>query len=175
MAESSFLRILKSLFGASDAPAPEPRTASATAPDPPSLTSTVLDVTRVPAAAQERVATIQTMLADLEQRAVARGMAGADLTELTQIATVYLPRLLASYAAIPPEHRAEIFRDTGRSASFLLVERLDRIVARLGEISKDFARGHIDAFSDNRASSTCVTGHQPPPSIRPCAYQCHRL
>jgi len=149
MAESGFLRMLKSLFGAGDTAAPERRPETAPSPDTPTLTTVELDLTRVPAAAQERVATIQTMLADLEQRAVARGMAGADLTELTQIATVYLPRLLASYAAIPPEHRAEIFRDTGRSASFLLVERLDRIVARLGEISKDFARGHIDAFSDN--------------------------
>lgn len=149
MAESGFLQMLKSLFGAGDTSVPEPRPESAPVPDTPTLPTADLDLTRVPAAAKERVVTIQTMLADLEQRAVARGMAGTDLTELTQIATVYLPRLLASYAAIPPEHRAEIFRDTGRSASFLLVERLDRIVARLGEISKDFARGHIDAFSDN--------------------------
>ena len=57
--------------------------------------------------------------------------------------------MLRSYADIPPEHRAEIFRETGRSASFLLNERLDKIVDRLEEMSRQLARGNLDAFSEN--------------------------
>lgn len=151
MAGPSFLQMLKGLLGAADPPSrgnaplsvepareqPEP------APTPP------VDLARVPAAARDRVAAIQAQIADLQHRAASRGHGDAEHVELTQIGSVYLPRLLKSYAEIPPEHRAEIFRDTGRSASFLLGERLDKILDRLNEISRDFARGHLDAFSDN--------------------------
>jgi hypothetical protein len=115
----------------------------------PSAAVAALDLGGVPASARERVGVIRSLIADLEQRAAAGGFAGADLIELDQIATVYLPRLLQSYAEIPAAHRSQIFRDTGRSASFLLTERLDRIVDRLNEIGREVARGHIDAFSDN--------------------------
>ena len=104
---------------------------------------------RVPAAAKDRVAAIQNMVAELRDRAAAFNVSSAELIELTQIETVYLPRLIRSYAEIPAQHRSEIFRNTGRSASFLLTERLDKIVERLNEMSKDLARGHLDAFSEN--------------------------
>lgn len=149
MAEPSFLQMLRNLFGDSPpAPAPaQPSPPPLRAPAPPPPPAPQLDLTRVPASARDRIGTIRTLIADLNDCAAAR--AGFDLTELTQIETVYLPRLLQSYADIPPQHRAEIFRDTGRSASFLLTERLDKIIDRLNEMSKDFARGHLDAFSDN--------------------------
>lgn len=151
MAEPGFMRMLKSLFVGGDSTMSRSRPSEdvSAAPAMARLATTDLDQSRIPAAAKDRVIAIQALLADLEQRAAERGMAVTDLIELTQIATVYLPRLLESYAAIPPKHRAEIFRDTGHSASFLLVERLDRIVERLGVISRDFAQGHLDAFSDN--------------------------
>lgn len=163
MSEPSFLQMLKQLFGAAEPPLPEP--APHPAPRPPAEPASTLtpmpdrtapvappaplDLSRVPAAVRDRVATIQRLIGELEGRAADRGLAGSELAELGQIGALYLPRLLQSYAEIPAQHRAEIFRDTGRSASFLLGERLDKIIDRLNEISRDFARGHLDAFSDN--------------------------
>lgn len=162
MSEPSFLQMLKSLFVAAEpppaasdsrpAPAPEPALTLTPIADrsvPPLAAAAPLDLSRVPAAVRDRVATIQRLIGELEGRAADRGLAGGELAELRQIGALYLPRLLQSYAEIPAQHRAEIFRDTGRSASFLLGERLDKIIDRLNEISRDFARGHLDAFSDN--------------------------
>jgi hypothetical protein len=42
-----------------------------------------------------------------------------------------------------------VFRETGRSASFLLNERLDKILARLREMSRQLARGNVDDFTQN--------------------------
>lgn len=135
-------------------PATTPRTSAPSAsapanPAPAAAADSNANVEGIPAAAKKRVVKIAKLLGELENRAAAQGIASNEVIELRQIGEVYLPRLLQSYAEIPPEHRAEIFRSTGRSASFLLGEKLDRIVDRLGEISRALAQGHLDAFSDN--------------------------
>ena len=88
------------------------------------------------------------MLGELDQRARERSLFDEKL-ELERLRSKHLPALLRSYADIPPEHRAEIFRETGRSASFLLNERLDKIHGRLEEMSRQLARGNLDAFAEN--------------------------
>ena len=46
------------------------------------------------------------------------------LGELVQMRDEHLPKLLRSYVEVPPQYRKEIFKNTGRSASFLLEEAL---------------------------------------------------
>jgi hypothetical protein len=103
---------------------------------------------RLPDSSLAKVQEIRKMLGELDQRARERSLFDEKL-ELERLRTKHLPALLRSYADIPPEYRAEIFRETGRSASFLLNERLDKIHGRLDEMSLQLARGNLDAFSEN--------------------------
>jgi len=103
---------------------------------------------RLPDSSLAKVREIRRMLGELDQRAKERSLFDETL-ELQRLRAQHLPSLLRSYADIPPEHRAEIFREHGRSASFLLNERLDKIVDRLEEMSRQLARGNLDAFSEN--------------------------
>jgi hypothetical protein len=106
------------------------------------------DDPRIPNVARERVAAIRGIVAELEQRAISQASA-QELAELRQISELYLPKLLQSYIDIPPDHRAEIFRQTGRSASYALGDRLDKMIARLREISAMLAQDNLDAFREN--------------------------
>jgi hypothetical protein len=142
-----FQRLLRALgFGgkpAAPAPPAEPRPA----PGPPRLNFDLNDE-RIPESTRDLAMLIVNQVADLEERAAGRGLAN-ELKELDRIRAVHLPRLLQSYVDIPPEHRADVFRETGRSASFLLNERLEKMAARLREISKMLARDNVNAFSTN--------------------------
>ena len=69
------------------------------------------------------------------------------LIEIHQISDVHLPTLIKSYIDIPAAHRAEVFRKTGRSASFLLNDGLDKMADRLRSMSLSMAQGNIDAFA----------------------------
>jgi hypothetical protein len=147
MANRGFLqRLLETLgFGPGAPAAPE----SPSAPPPPPAASRLnLDDERIPSSSRERAERIVSLVADLQERASQRGL-HSELHELERISSVHLPRLLESYIDIPPEHRAEVFRETGRSASFLLNERLDKMTVRLREISKMLARDNLNAFSTN--------------------------
>ncbi len=62
---------------------------------------------------------------------------------------VHLPKLIQSYIDIPVNHRGEIFRKTGKSASFLLGASLDRMQERVDEILRSLAQHDIDAFTNN--------------------------
>jgi hypothetical protein len=119
---------------------------------PPATAAAAADDTscdeRLPDSSLAKVREIRRMLGELDQRAKERSLFDETL-ELQRLRSQHLPSLLRSYADIPPEHRAEIFRETGRSASFLLNERLDKIVGRLEEMSRQLARGNLDAFSEN--------------------------
>jgi hypothetical protein len=103
---------------------------------------------RIPRAARERVVLIRSLVADLESFAAEHNLL-SELDEVRRLRATHLPKLLQSYVEIPPEYRAEVFRETGRSASFLLSERLDKVIGRLREISEMLARGQIDSFREN--------------------------
>jgi hypothetical protein len=147
MTMAGFLqRLLAALGFSPEAPAPPPEPApQAPRPAAPSID---LHDERIPESSRDRAALIMSLVGDLEERAGKRGLA-TERKELERIGSVHLPRLLQSYIDIPPEHRAEVFRETGRSASFLLNERLDKMTSRLREISKMLARDNLDAFSTN--------------------------
>jgi hypothetical protein len=150
MAERTFMDKLRMFFGfepAAPLPSPPaPRGPAIEAPPPPT-TETAND-DRLPDSSRVKVVKIRALLLELEERAAERGLFEETL-ELQRLKTAHLPRLLQSYVEIPPEHRAEVFRETGRSASFLLNERLDKIVARLEDMSRQLARGNLDAFAEN--------------------------
>ena len=147
MAQASFFRRLLIALGlaAPDQAAPVPAL-----PDREQTRRAELDVdeSRLPSAARERLAQIRTLIVTIETRAAERGGVG-DMSELERIKAAHLPRLLQSYIEIPAEYRAEVFRETGRSASYLLNERLDKMIARLKEMAKMLAQGDVDAFTQN--------------------------
>lgn len=145
MAKPSFWERLKAFFFGQ---APEEQAAL----PPPAAPAPAVDDTscddRLPDSSLAKVQEIRKMLGELDQRARERALFDEKL-ELERLRSKHLPSLLRSYADIPPEHRAEIFRETGRSASFLLNERLDKIHGRLDEMSRQLARGNLDAFAEN--------------------------
>jgi hypothetical protein len=103
---------------------------------------------RLPTSAHDRVILIRDTIHQLEKECAERKMQ-TELDELGRIKSTHLPSLLQSYIEIPAEHRADVFRETGKSASFLLSESLDKMLARLRDISSQLARGNITTFAEN--------------------------
>lgn len=89
------------------------------------------------------------LIADIEARTQADRLMVSALTEVRQMRDSHLPRLVSSYAEIPPAHRAEIFRETGRSASYNLNQGFEKMIARLETLSRSLAQEDIDSFADN--------------------------
>lgn len=71
------------------------------------------------------------------------------LTEVRQMRDTHLPQLVTSYAEIPAAHRADIFRKTGKSASYNLNAAVDKMIQRLETLSSMMAQDDIDSFADN--------------------------
>jgi hypothetical protein len=103
---------------------------------------------RIPQSSLQRVVAIRDLVRDLEKETAERGMQ-TEQDELGRIKATHLPRLIQSYIEIPAQHRADVFRETGKSASFLLNESLDKMLARLRDISAQLARGNITTFAEN--------------------------
>lgn len=107
------------------------------------------DDPRLPDASRPTVARMLALIADIEARTQDDSLMVSALAEVRQMRDSHLPRLVASYAEIPPEHRAEIFRKTGRSASYKLNQGFEKMVARLETLSRSLAQEDIDSFADN--------------------------
>ena len=90
-----------------------------------------------------------SLIADIEARAQDDQLMASALAEVRQMRDSHLPRLVTSYAEIPPGHRAEIFRKTGHSASYNLNQGFEKMVARLETLSRSLAQEDIDSFADN--------------------------
>jgi len=103
---------------------------------------------RIPQSSLKRVLAIRDAVRELEEETAARGMQ-TEHDELGRIKATHLPRLIQSYIEIPEQHRADVFRETGKSASFLLNDSLDKMLARLRDISSQLARGNITTFAEN--------------------------
>jgi len=128
---------------------PEPSAAPVAAPDPARHATVVPEDPRLPDASRPKVARLVSLMADIEARSHDNSVQISVLTEMRQMRDTHLPRLVTSYAEIPAAHRAEVFRKTGRSASYNLNEALDRMVARLETLSRSMAQDDIDSFADN--------------------------
>jgi len=145
-----FLDWIATLFGgpvpaptASPVPVPVPVPAPA---GPPALTA---DDPRIPDATRPRVARLLALLGDLDARTAADPLLAGAGSEVRQMLDSHLPQLVASYADIPPAHRAEIFRRTGKSASYTLNEGIDRMIERAEALSRTLAQDNLDSFADN--------------------------
>ena len=103
----------------------------------------------VPSGAQSRIRRILACLHDIETTLSREQVPGFTRIDVEQMREQHLPALVKSYINIPPEHRAEIFRKTGKSASFILNESLDQMQAKIDEILRNLAQNDIDAFTNN--------------------------
>jgi hypothetical protein len=122
---------------------------AAHAPQPPPQPQVDFDDPRLPERARQQSRGIDETISDLLAR---NGNAAFDqilIAELRQMRDEHLPKLLRSYIDVPQQHRKEIFKNTGRSASYLLEEALDKMRGRVNAISRDLAQSELDAFSNN--------------------------
>jgi len=126
------------------APVPPPARDAPAAPAKPAFD---YDDPRIPETATTRIAIVRSLIADIEARAATEDLWSPILLEIRQMGDVHLPSLLQSYIDIPAAHRAEIFRRTGRSASYVLNDGLDKMADRLRAMSLSLAQGNIDAFT----------------------------
>ncbi len=137
---------LEKLAGWLGGPAPSPPAPALIAPVVPSISA---EDARLPDASRPLVARMLALIADIEARTQDDAMMVSALTEVRQMRDSHLPRLVDSYAEIPASHRAEIFRETGRSASYNLNQGFEKMIARLETLSRSLAQEEIDSFADN--------------------------
>lgn len=117
----------------------------------------------IPADSRPRVATINALFDDVVRRLGEDVLGQPLLLEVEQMRDRHLPKLVASYAAVPPQHRREIFNRTGKSASVHLADSLDAMTARLREIDREISREHLDAFTDNSSFISRTYGRKEDP------------
>ncbi|MEN2749122.1 hypothetical protein [Sphingomonas sp. T9W2] len=124
----------------------EPVQANLPSPTGPSVSA---EDGRLPDTSRPLVAHLLLLATDIEARTKDDALMVSALTEVRQMRDTHLPRLIESYAEIPASHRAEIFRRTGRSASYNLNQAFEKMIARLEFLSRDLAQEDIDSFADN--------------------------
>lgn len=104
---------------------------------------------RVPGPAKDRIRRILACLQEVEVAMSRETIPGFSRIDVEQMRNLHLPKLVKSYIDIPAAHRSEIFRKTGKSASFILNESLDKMQAKIDEILRNLAQHDIDAFTQN--------------------------
>lgn len=104
---------------------------------------------RIPTNARGKIEQILASITEVEQAIKREPIPSFSRADTDQMRDLHLPKLVQSYIAIPPAHRSEIFRKTGKSASVLLCESLDQMQERIDGILRDLAQHDIDAFTNN--------------------------
>lgn len=107
------------------------------------------DDERIPDNCRPLIAQIRFLITDIEGRAAEQPIFCTKVIELKQMRDQHLPKMLLSYFDIPSHHRADIFRRTGKSASYMLNQSLSTMAARLDQMSKSMAQNNIDTFDQN--------------------------
>jgi hypothetical protein len=144
MASSFWDRLMKAL-GPPPAESADPVPEAAPAPSP----SIDPRDERIPDVTRPKLFQILGMIDETETLAQRHAKFAQYVAEVRQMRDQHLPKLITSYIDIPAQHRAEIFRRTGKSASFVLNEALDRIIKRLDEMGQSIASDDIDTFTQN--------------------------
>jgi len=139
---------LRKMFAA---PEPEVGPAPAASSPPAPAHGVDYDDERVPTPARKKIETILAALGEVGKMMDREQVQAVSRTEIELMRDEHLPKLVKSYIDIPAAHRAEIFRKTGKSASFILEESLDTMKARIDEIARNQAQHDLDAFSSNAA------------------------
>lgn len=104
---------------------------------------------RIPGSARDRIRRILACLTEIENALAREDMPGFSRIDIDQMREQHLPKLLKSYIDIPEAHRSEIFRKTGKSASFILNDSLEQMQAKIDTILRNLAQKDIDAFTNN--------------------------
>jgi hypothetical protein len=144
---------LRKMFAAPEpapGPAPAPPPAPPTAPTP-RQPAFDYDDERIPSGARRKIDGILAALTEVEAMMDREQVQAVSRTEIELMQGEHLPKLVQSYIDIPAAHRAEIFRKTGKSASFILEESLDAMQGRIDEIARNLAQHDLDAFASNAA------------------------
>jgi hypothetical protein len=144
---------LRKMFAApAPVPGAGPAPSAPLAPPAPALPHGVdYNDERVPAPARKKIDVILAALVEVGTMMDREQVQAVSRTEIELMRDEHLPKLVKSYIDIPPAHRTEIFRKTGKSASFILEESLDTMKARIDEIARNLAQHDLDAFSSNAA------------------------
>lgn len=104
---------------------------------------------RVPSGAQDRIRRILASLEGVQVAMSREEIPSFNRVDIEQMRDLHLPKLVKSYIDIPAAHRSEIFRRTGKSASFKLNESLDQMQSKIDDILRNLAQHDIDAFTNN--------------------------
>lgn len=104
---------------------------------------------RIPSQAKDRVRRILACLHDIDAELGRQQVPAFSRVDIEQMRQQHLPKLVLSYINIPAAHRSEIFRKTGKSASFILNESLDQMQAKIDDIMRNLAQHDLDAFTNN--------------------------
>lgn len=148
MSKDSFLgRIGKALWGQGNLEAPPSRIPAPPAP-PPAMAIDYED-DRIPPGAKDRIRRILACLAEVDMALAREDAPGFTRVDIEQMRQEHLPKLVKSYINIPDAHRSEIFRKTGKSASYILNDSLDQMQHRVDTILRNLAQKDIDAFTNN--------------------------
>ncbi len=139
---------LNRIFGPAANPAGSPASAPPPAASPPAVHFDFEDE-RIPDAARVKIRRILACIEEVGKAMEREQVPGFSRIDMEQMRDIHLPKLAKSYIDIPTGYRSEIFRKTGKSASFILLESLDKMQAKMDEILKNLAQNDIDAFTEN--------------------------
>lgn len=144
----SISRLLGRLFGGREvAPANSRAPAAPPAATPP--TAFNYDDERIPAVAKAKAMQILSSIEAVEKAMVREQVPSFSRVDTAQMRDVHLPQLIQSYVDVPLEHRDEIFKRSGKSASFHLGASLDKLQERVDIMLRDLAEHDIAAFTNN--------------------------
>ena len=144
----SISRLLGRLFGGQEvAPANNGAPDAPPAASPPK--SFNYDDERIPESAKAKVLQILTSIEAVENAMVREQVPSFSRVDTAQMRDVHLPQLIQSYIDVPAFHRDEIFKRTGKSASFHLGASLDKLQERVDTMLRDLAEHDIAAFTNN--------------------------
>ena len=143
----SISRLLGRLFGGQEAPANNGAPDAPPAASPPK--SFKYDDERIPESAKAKVLQILTSIEAVENAMVREQVPSFSRVDTAQMRDVHLPQLIQSYIDVPAFHRDEIFKRTGKSASFHLGASLDKLQERVDTMLRDLAEHDIAAFTNN--------------------------
>jgi hypothetical protein len=139
----NLMEFFRRLFAKPSPPTPAPL------PPGPEPVRVNYDDDRVPDSAQARIKRILSTLDEVHEAAKREHASTINRFDLEQMRDLHLPKLVKSYIDIPPAHRSEIFRKTGKSASFILDESLDKMQDKLDDMLRSLAQHDLDAFTHN--------------------------
>jgi hypothetical protein len=144
----SISRLLGRLFGGQEA-APANSRASAAPPAAPPPKAFNYDDERIPGSARQKALKILQSIEAVEKAMVREDVPSFSRVDTAQMRNVHLPQLIQSYIDVPTAHRDEIFKRTGKSASFHLSASLDKLQKRVDTMLRDLAEHDIAAFTNN--------------------------